>query len=63
MIGEEELRVLSKATNAGGGYTVPTDLDSMISTVRRSRAVTRPGVQAILELRAGARAPACGNPG
>src|SRR4051812_22428414 len=41
-IAEEELRVLSRATNAGGGYTVPTALDSMISTVRRSRSVIAP---------------------
>ena len=38
-VGDVELRVLSKATNAAGGYTVPTDLESSISTVRRSRAV------------------------
>lgn len=36
---EEEKRVLSKATNAAGGFTVPSDFDAMVSSVRRSRAV------------------------
>jgi HK97 family phage major capsid protein len=36
---EEEQRVLSKATNAAGGYLVPSDFDEMVTSVRRSRAV------------------------
>lgn len=36
---EEELRVLSKASSAAGGYLVPTDFDDQVSSVRRSRAV------------------------
>ena len=34
-----EQRVLSKATNAAGGFTVPQDFDSMIVSARRARAV------------------------
>jgi HK97 family phage major capsid protein len=36
---DKELRVLSKATNAAGGYLVPTDFDRMITTARRARNV------------------------
>jgi HK97 family phage major capsid protein len=36
---DEELRTLSKATNAAGGYLVPSDFDDMVTTARRSRAV------------------------
>jgi HK97 family phage major capsid protein len=36
---EKELRVLSKATNAAGGYLVPQDFDRMITSARRARNV------------------------
>ena len=36
---DEEFRVLSKATNAAGGYVVPQDFDDQVSSVRRARAV------------------------
>jgi len=35
----EEHRVLSKASNAAGGYLVPTSLDDQITAARRARAV------------------------
>jgi len=35
----EEHRVLSKASNAAGGFLVPTDFDEQITAARRSRAV------------------------
>src|SRR5918999_3431375 len=36
---ESELRVLSKATFAAGGYLVPQDFDEMVSSARRARGV------------------------
>lgn len=36
---DDEQRVLSKASNAAGGYIVPPDFDDMVTSVRRSRAV------------------------
>ena len=36
---ESELRVLSKATSAAGGYVVPQDFDEMVTAARRARGV------------------------
>jgi HK97 family phage major capsid protein len=36
---DAELRVLSKATNAAGGYLVPNDFDEMVTSARRARNV------------------------
>jgi HK97 family phage major capsid protein len=36
---ESELRVLSKATSAAGGYLVPQDFDEMVTATRRAQGV------------------------
>ena len=41
-IDSDEHRVLSRATGAAGGFSVPTDFDSMIVSARRARGVIGP---------------------